>query len=175
MSIWVSTARGVSAATILSRGASSIGAPRRIGERESFRTGYSEDGKQLQRVRPTPWEPSACASSAANGWADLRGATTCAVDHRNRGRSRPCPLGSRPAPQPSRRPRGIHPPLAAPHDRRRAPPDGPVGVAGIGNIYRAEVLFRQGIDPWTSGQLPGRRNRRALLGRHRVGDVRRRP
>ena len=36
-------------------------------------------------------------------------------------------------------------------------------IAGIGNVYRAELLFRQGLDPWLPGTGALRRRRRGRL------------
>jgi formamidopyrimidine-DNA glycosylase len=131
------------------RGASSIGAPRRIGERESFPqeagAGSSYTGP------PDPVGAVRVRLVAANGWADLRGATTCAAITEAEAtavlaRLGPDPLHNRPGDREE-------------FIRRLLRRTTAVGlllmdqsvVAGIGNIYRAEVLFRQGIDPWTPG------------------------
>lgn len=132
------------------RGASSIGAPRRIGERESFSpaadvedAGYAGPPEPVGAVRVRLVSP--------NGWADLRGATTCAAITEAEAaavlaRLGPDPLHNRP---------GDRDEFVRRLGRRKTA----VGlllmdqsvVAGIGNIYRAEVLFRQGVDPWTQG------------------------
>ncbi|MEZ2390089.1 Fpg/Nei family DNA glycosylase [bacterium RCC_150] len=144
------------------RGASSIGAPRRIGERETF---LSDDAVQ-EAVFPAgatstnsagyagPPEPVGAVRVrlvSADGWADLRGATTCAAITEADAaavlaRLGPDPLHNRP---------GDRDEFIRRLGRRKAG----VGLlmmdqsvlAGVGNIYRAEVLFRQGIDPWTPG------------------------
>ena len=95
--------------------------------------------------------------------------------HRGRSRGRAGTAGPGPAAEPSRRPGRLHrhaswqgrTPLAALLMDQKV-------IAGVGNVYRAELLFRQGLDPW----LPGRSldaDRAAALGRHRRHDVRRRP
>ncbi|MDQ0212749.1 Fpg/Nei family DNA glycosylase [Arthrobacter bambusae] len=134
------------------RGASSIGAPRRIGERESF---SQEAGTgSLRSSYAGPPEPVGAVRVrlvATNGWADLRGATTCATITEAEAaavlaRLGPDPLHNRP---------GDREEFVRRLLRRKTA----VGlllmdqavVAGIGNIYRAEVLFRQGVDPWTPG------------------------
>ncbi len=40
-------------------------------------------------------------------------------------------------------------------------------IAGVGNVYRAELLFRQGLDPWLPGTGTLRGGGPAALGRHR--------
>lgn len=119
--------------------ASSIGAPRRIGETEDH-TGPAS--AQPPAPRPTV----RLRLETEHGWADLIGASTCRVltpEEVARGTAKlgPDPLNDDdPAPF-----------VAAAGRTRR-----PVGVVlmdqsavgGIGNIYRAESLFRAGIDPW---------------------------
>ncbi len=144
------------------RGASSIGAPRRIGERETF----SQEAEQDAGLGAGPGAGSPISSYAgppepvgavrvrlvsANGWADLRGATTCAAITEAEAaavlaRLGPDPLHNRPGDREE-------------FIRRLLRRKTAVGlllmdqsvVAGIGNIYRAEVLFRQRVDPWTPG------------------------
>jgi endonuclease VIII len=94
-------------------------------------------------------------------WADLRGAITCEVLDEGqvegvRSRLGPDPLRDDADPEAAWRRIG----------RSRAPlatllMDQSV-IAGVGNVYRAEVLFRHGLDP----QLPGRE-----LGRERFDAV----
>lgn len=128
-------------------GASSIGAPRRIGERESG----SAEGDVAYTGPPAPVGAVRVRIVSAHGWADLRGATTCATITSAEaaavlGRLGPDPLHNRPGD----RDEFIH------RVRRRKTPvalllmDQSV-LAGVGNIYRAEVLFRQAVDPWTPG------------------------
>lgn len=129
------------------RGASSIGAPRRIGERESAATGDAV----TYTGPPDPVGAVRVRLVSDHGWADLRGASTCAAisaaeADAARAKLGPDPLHLLPAD------RGEF--IARLLRRKTA-----VGLllmdqsvlAGVGNIYRAEVLFRQGIDPWTPG------------------------
>jgi formamidopyrimidine-DNA glycosylase len=139
------------------RGASSIGAPRRIGEREAYDDaapagpegapgdGYGGPPEPVGQVR--------VRLVSEHGWADLRGPTACEVltpqeSATARGRLGPDPLDR------ARLDEG-----RAEFIRRVARRtvlatllmDQSV-LAGVGNIYRAETLFRARLDPW----LPGR-------------------
>jgi formamidopyrimidine-DNA glycosylase len=129
------------------RGASSIGAPRKIGESELFDdpegTGYAgpPEPKGAVRVRLV----------SRHGWADLRGATTCAAITEAEVRAvlarlGPDPLGSRPEDK-ARFVTGLlsrKTPIAALLMDQKV-------IAGVGNVYRAEVLFRQQLNPWLPG------------------------
>lgn len=128
-------------------GASSIGAPRKIGEKE-------HGNRQEQVEYAGPPEPKAttrCRIVSEHGWADLVGPTVCrtltpvevgAV----RAKLGPDPLNSDADPQQFYR--------AAQKSSR------PIGVilmdqsaiSGVGNIFRAESLYRQQIDPLRSGK-----------------------
>lgn len=133
-------------------GASSIGAPRRIGERETFsEDGSAESPGSSYAGPPEPVGAVRVRLVSANGWADLRGATTCAAITEAEAaavlaRLGPDPLHNRPGDR-------------GEFIRRLLRRKTAVGlllmdqslVAGIGNIYRAEVLFRQRVDPWTPG------------------------
>ncbi len=129
------------------RGASSIGAPRRIGERESGPAG--DDGSYTGP--PEPVGAVRVRLVSEHGWADLRGASTCAALTGEEARTARAKLG----PDPLHLVPGDREEFIARLLRRKAA----VGLllmdqsvlAGVGNIYRAEVLFRQGIDPWTPG------------------------
>ncbi|GAP61486.1 endonuclease 8 1 [Arthrobacter sp. Hiyo1] len=140
-------------------GASSIGAPRRIGERESFspeaEQGAGKGGARSYAGPPEPVGAVRVRLISANGWADLRGATTCAAITDAEAaavlaRLGPDPLHNRPDDRDE-------------FVRRLLRRKTAVGlllmdqaiVAGIGNIYRAEVLFRQRVDPWTPGSSLG--------------------
>lgn len=130
------------------RGASSIGAPRRIGEAEAHDDDAPATGPL---VVPPPVGAVRVRLVAEEGWADLRGPTLCVLEtaaeaEAARVRLGPDPLdpGADPAPF-----------VAAVRRSRR-----PVGallmdqtvLAGIGNIFRAESLFRRGLDPMTPGR-----------------------
>jgi endonuclease VIII len=129
-------------------GFSSIGAPRRVGEQESFDDG---DGGRPYDGPPAPVGAVRVRLAGTNGWADLRGATTCetitaAEAEAVLGRLGPDPLRNR---------RGDAGRFAASLQSRTAPlaallMDQKV-IAGVGNVYRAEVLFRRRLDPWLPG------------------------
>ena len=40
-------------------------------------------------------------------------------------------------------------------------------IAGVGNVYRAELLFRQRLNPWLPGDRPVAGRGPPALGRHR--------
>ncbi|MGW6172894.1 Fpg/Nei family DNA glycosylase [Arthrobacter sp. NPDC055138] len=158
------------------RGASSIGAPRRVGEREAYDDGapVAYDGP------PEPVGQVRVRLVSDHGWADLRGPTACEVltpeeasavvaklgpdplqdgaDPRHAG-VEPLPVGADPRhaggdPLPAGSER------AAEFIRRLTSKRTAVGqllmdqnvVAGVGNIYRAETLFRRGLSPWLPGK-----------------------
>jgi endonuclease-8/formamidopyrimidine-DNA glycosylase len=162
------------------RGASSIGAPRRVGEREVPAEAEADPAgsapssvSAAETAYAGPPEPVGAVRvrlASGHGWADLRGATTCAaITEAEAGailqRLGPDPLHT---PDPSQHPDSLYSPGPArdAHGNRedfikrltarRTPVatllmDQKV-IAGVGNVYRAEVLFRQRIDPL----LPGR-------------------
>lgn len=128
-------------------GASSIGAPRRIGERET-------PSAELEDSYSGPPEPVGAVRVrlvSDHGWADLRGATTCAVITSDEaaavlGRLGPDPLRNKPGDRDEfvRRLRKRKTAVALLMMDQTV-------LAGVGNIYRAEVLFRQAVDPWKPG------------------------
>ncbi|OMH24663.1 hypothetical protein BKD30_07735 [Tersicoccus phoenicis] len=143
------------------RGASSIGAPRRIGETES---GAQPGGEYLGP--PAPVGAVRVRLVSEHGWADLRGPSACEVltsdDVRAlRAAAGPDPLRSG-APAAADDAGGA--PAAADDAgefsgrlRRRHVACGQLlmdqgVIAGIGNVYRAELLFRAGIDPYRPGK-----------------------
>lgn len=87
----------------------------------------------------------------ARAWADLRGATVCALIDGDRRAAVLARLGPDPLRRnadASRAWRRIHAsqaPVATLLMDQRV-------IAGVGNIYRAEVLFRHGIDPMLAGR-----------------------
>lgn len=151
-------------------GASSIGAPRRVGESEQAAAGdpapYSGPPEPVGQVR--------ARLVSAHGWADLRGPTACEVLTGEqaalvRAKLGPDPLTAAAGDFDLARGRGTAELVAA--EARNAKRDfiarlaarkTPIGtalmdqgvLAGVGNIYRAEVLFRCRIDPFMpSGDL----------------------
>ncbi len=129
------------------RGASSIGAPRKIGESEVF-------GDARAPAYAGPPEPKGAVRVrlvGRHGWADLRGATTCAAITEAEAQSVLARLG----PDPLRNQPGDRARFVQGLQSRKAPiaallMDQKV-IAGVGNVYRAEVLFRQRLDPWLPG------------------------
>jgi formamidopyrimidine-DNA glycosylase len=129
------------------RGASSIGAPRKVGERETFDdgSGTAYDGP------PAPVGAVRVRLVGRHGWADLRGATTCSAITEAEAQAVLARLGPDPLRDlPSDRARFV-----AGLQARKTPVaallmDQKV-IAGVGNVYRAEVLFRQRIDPLLPG------------------------
>ena len=141
------------------RGASSIGAPRKMGERELY---DDDDGGAAE-----PAGVVAAASSYAgppepvgavrvrlvgrHGWADLRGATTCEAITEAEAASVLARLG----PDPLRNRAGDRDAFAATVAGKRTTLAGLLMdqkvIAGVGNVYRAELLFRQRLNPWLPG------------------------
>lgn len=135
------------------RGASSIGAPRKVGEQELF----DDDGDDGDyQGPPEPRGAVRVRLVSAHGWADLRGATTCAVITEAEALAVLARLG----PDPLRNLPGDRSRFAAGLQARKTPVaallmDQKV-IAGVGNVYRAEVLFRQQLDPWLPGNALSR-------------------
>lgn len=152
------------------RGASSIGAPRKVGEREVPDDAGAQGDASGYAGPPAPVGAVRVRLIGRHGWADLRGAATCAAITEAEAeavleRLGPDPL-HRPAsldkPNPVQAADSLHSRSGGREDfirrvlARRTPlasllMDQKV-IAGVGNVYRAEVLFRRRLDPW----LPGR-------------------
>ncbi|MHA7272561.1 Fpg/Nei family DNA glycosylase [Arthrobacter sp. TMT4-20] len=132
-------------------GASSIGAPRKVGEREVAGTPDA-----TYAGPPAPVGAVRLRLVSDYGWADLRGPTACEVitePERDAvvARLGPDPLGSAALDAPD----GVA--RFASGLRKSASPVGlllmnQAVIAGVGNIYRAEALFRQKLDPWRPGK-----------------------
>lgn len=125
--------------------ASSIGAPRRIGERE-VPAALPDDGPSPSAAVPSPPVPTVRLRLVSDhGWADLIGPSTCRVLTPPEVAEVTAKLGPDP----------LNDDDPEPFLRRAAKTRRPIGVVlmdqamlgGIGNIYRAESLFRAGIDP----------------------------
>jgi endonuclease-8/formamidopyrimidine-DNA glycosylase len=132
-------------------GASSIGAPRRIGESETAGEADPSGPYDPYQGPPAPVGAVRVRLVSAHGWADLRGPTACEVitpaqESAVRARLGPDPL------QPDTDP--------AVFVSRLGAAGKPVGaalmdqsvLAGVGNVYRAEVLFRARLNPWRAGR-----------------------
>ncbi|MET3953077.1 DNA-formamidopyrimidine glycosylase family protein [Arthrobacter sp. UYEF36] len=133
------------------RGASSIGAPRKVGEREVYDDGTAA-GSSGYEGPPAPVGAVRVRLASAHGWADLRGATTCETVTEAEAAAVLARLG----PDPLRNLPGDRDSFAAGVLAKRTPlaallMDQKV-IAGVGNVYRAELLFRQGLDPWLPGK-----------------------
>nr|WP_239537113.1 DNA-formamidopyrimidine glycosylase family protein [Arthrobacter roseus] len=129
------------------RGASSIGAPRRVGEQET-----SDDGEELTYAGPpTPVGAVRVRLVASHGWADLRGPTACEVltsgeSAMIESKLGPDPLDPHADPEAfTARVRRSRTPIAALLMNQSV-------IAGVGNVYRAEVLFRRRLNPQTPGR-----------------------
>ncbi|MHA7221590.1 Fpg/Nei family DNA glycosylase [Arthrobacter sp. RHLT1-20] len=142
------------------RGASSIGAPRKVGEREIYAAVGGEaagtdaapaSGSVTYAGPPAPVGAVRVRLASGHGWADLRGATTCAALTGAEADAVLARLG----PDPLRNLPGDREAFAARIRARRTPLAALLMdqklVAGIGNVYRAELLFRQRLDPWLPG------------------------
>ena len=133
------------------RGASSIGAPRRVGEREV--AGDSGDPAAAAYAGPpAPVGAVRVRLASSHGWADLRGATTCTAITE----AEAAAVLDRLGPDPLHNTGGSRDDFIRRILAKRTPVatllmDQKV-IAGVGNVYRAEVLFRGRIDPL----LPGR-------------------
>lgn len=142
--------------------ASSIGAPRRVGERETDASlqpvQHDDDGRVI------PDEPVGAVRvrlAGEHGWADLRGPTLCAVETPAEAAAAEAKLGPDPL-DPAADPEAFYDRAA--RSRR------PIAVllmeqsviAGVGNIFRAESLFRQGVDPFLPGSSASRETLEAL-------------
>ncbi|WP_248123548.1 Fpg/Nei family DNA glycosylase [Micrococcus lacusdianchii] len=157
--------------------ASSIGAPRRIGEQETrtpiASASQADDddprppatsgqeklvcGVTTARtpavVPPPPRDTVRLRLQSEHGWADLVGATTCRVLIPEEvasvlDRLGPDPLNGDDAGRFVERASRTRRPIGAVLMDQAA-------VAGIGNIFRAESLFRAGLDPWTPAREVG--------------------
>lgn len=158
-------------------GASSIGAPRRIGEQEIAGTDASgaSDGELGDRAErsdrgglgeyrgpPVPKGAVRVRLVSDHGWADLRGPTACEVITPTesdivRRRLGPDPLNNLPgdAQEFARRIRKSSTTIALQLMKQEV-------LAGVGNVYRAEVLFRLGLDPMLAGKNLGADEAQAL-------------
>ncbi|MCP3425775.1 Fpg/Nei family DNA glycosylase [Rothia sp. AR01] len=124
--------------------ASSIGAPRRIGEQES---GDGEDDAAGYLEPPAPRATTRVRLVSRHGYADLVGATICRVLEPAGVAALRSQLGPDPL-DPEADPEPFYDACA-----RTSRPIGAVlmdqkAIAGIGNIFRAESLFRAAQNPY---------------------------
>jgi endonuclease-8/formamidopyrimidine-DNA glycosylase len=140
------------------RGASSIGAPRKVGEREVYDDGGAAELADVSAAASSayagPPEPVGAVRVrlvSGHGWADLRGATTCAAVTETEAAAVLARLG----PDPLRNRPGDRDAFTATVAGKRTPVAGLLMdqkvIAGVGNVYRAELLFRQRLNPWLPG------------------------
>jgi len=139
------------------RGASSIGAPRKVGEREL----YDDDGDPAADASsayagpPDPVGAVRVRLASEHGWADLRGATTCETITE----AEAAAVTGRLGPDPLRNVPGDRDTFVARVLAKRTPVAALLMdqklIAGVGNVYRAELLFRQRLDPWLPGTALG--------------------
>lgn len=132
-------------------GASSIGAPRKVGEREVYDDGGAAALTPAYAGPPAPVGAVRVRLASGHGWADLRGATTCeAITEAEAGA-----VMARLGPDPLRNLPGDRDGFVAGMLARRTPVAALLMdqklIAGVGNVYRAELLFRQRLDPWLPG------------------------
>ncbi|WP_026533549.1 Fpg/Nei family DNA glycosylase [Arthrobacter sp. H41] len=125
----------------------SIGAPRRTAD-----TGQGAEAAQPPYAGPP--EPVGAVRVrlvSRRGWADLRGPTACVVITPREEALALARLGPDPLQE------SADPVAFVTRLRSSATPIGvqlmnQAVIAGIGNVYRAEVLFLQGISPWRPGK-----------------------
>jgi formamidopyrimidine-DNA glycosylase len=134
------------------RGASSIGAPRKVGEREVYDDGDpAPDASGVYAGPPEPVGAVRVRLASEHGWADLRGATTCEAIPEAEAAAVTARLG----PDPLRHLPGDRDTFVARVLAKRTPVAALLMdqklIAGVGNVYRAELLFRQRLDPWLPG------------------------
>jgi formamidopyrimidine-DNA glycosylase len=133
------------------RGASSIGAPRKVGEREVYDDGEAAALTPAYAGPPAPVGAVRVRLASGHGWADLRGATTCEAITEEEAEAVMARLG----PDPLRNHPGDRDSFVAGMLARRTPVAALLMdqklIAGVGNVYRAELLFRQRLDPWLPG------------------------
>ena len=151
------------------RGASSIGAPRRMGESDTYDAGpalaYAGPPDPVGQVR--------VRLVSEHGWADLRGPSACEVITPAEAAAVVDRLGPDPLVP------GTGPGRFLQRVSGRGMALGQLlmdqaVVAGVGNIYRAESLFRQGLDPPPARPAAGARGRRGAVGGPRGVDAGRR-
>lgn len=139
------------------RGASSIGAPRKVGEREVYDDGGPAEpvgvaaASSAYEGPPEPVGAVRVRLVGGHGWADLRGATTCEAITEAEAAAVLARLG----PDPLRNRIDNRDTFIATVAAKRTPVAGLLMdqkvIAGVGNVYRAELLFRQRLNPWLPG------------------------
>ncbi|WP_323958568.1 Fpg/Nei family DNA glycosylase [Arthrobacter sp. JZ12] len=128
------------------RGASSIGAPRRIGEQE---TASDDDGASYVGP-PPPVGAVRVRFVSEHGWADLRGPTACEVLTAADEQAVLSKLGPDPL-DPETDPGEFVTRIQRTRSAVGLSLMNQAVIAGVGNVYRAEALFRRRIHPWVPG------------------------
>ena len=133
-------------------GASSIGAPRKIGEKE-----YAAGEGEPYAGPPEPKSTVRCRIVSEHGWADLVGPTICRTLTPEEVRTVRSKLGPDPL-NPDADPEQFY--RAA---RKSSRPIGVIlmdqaAISGVGNIFRAESLYRQEIDHYDPARASATRN-----------------
>ncbi|MGO1183853.1 MAG: Fpg/Nei family DNA glycosylase [Micrococcaceae bacterium] len=123
--------------------ASSLGAPRKIGEQEIAR----DDDGAAYTGPPQPRPTTRVRLVTEHGWADLIGASVCRVQTPAEMAATIATMGPDPL-RPQADPEQFLDHCATTRTAIGAVLMEQSRVAGIGNIYRAEGLFRAGIDPY---------------------------
>lgn len=126
-------------------GASSIGAPRKIGEKEIHQT------DEFSAQPPEPRATTRARLVSDHGWADLVGPTVCRTLTHNEVRQVRSKLGPDPLNQ------DADPHLFYAAAAKTSRPIGVVlmdqkAISGVGNIFRAESLYRCKVNPFKPGK-----------------------
>lgn len=132
--------------------ASSIGAPRKIGERETGSASSDQHYDDAGRVVPDPPVGAVRVRLVGgHGWADLRGPSDCRVETESEAALAVKKLGPDPLNPDetgdlflARAGRSARPIAALLMEQQV--------ISGVGNIFRAESLFRQKVDPFLLGK-----------------------
>jgi endonuclease-8/formamidopyrimidine-DNA glycosylase len=121
-----------------------------VGEREVYDDAEAT-GPAAYEGPPAPVGAVRVRLAGAHGWADLRGATTCEAITDAEAAAVLARLG----PDPLRNLPGDRDAFTATVAAKRTPLAGLLMdqkvIAGVGNVYRAELLFRQRLNPWLPG------------------------
>lgn len=126
-------------------GASSIGAPRKVGEKEVARAS-GEASTYMGAPAPSPTVRVRLESS--HGWADLVGPTVCRVLNPDEVAKVRAALGPDPLNEDAK-PHQFYAALSRTSRPIAAVLMDQKIISGVGNIFRAESLFRRKIDPMT--------------------------
>lgn len=132
-------------------GASSIGAPRRIGEEEIPGAPVVPRGAGVYAGPPEPQGAVRVRLVSAHGWADLRGPSACEVLSADEADAAIRTLGPDPLHNKAQDESEFIWRITASRTYVAVLLMKQDVLAGVGNVYRAEVLFRQRLSPWLPG------------------------